>query len=128
MKTFEIDNIHDWSKQNLITVSKARKSYDILKCTKCGIEGKRLNVSTITFTENVPLNKIKNCDGKGIIPIKIRVIKCNAFGEIFINLVPNSEHTVVDAPHPYKNDQSGVWVQGIGEPVKLLKGEYEIIS
>ena len=59
---------------------------------------------------------------------KIKIIKCTAYGEIFANLIPNSTHDVIEAPNGYSNDTMGVWVQGVGEPVKVLSYEYEEIN
>lgn len=55
---------------------------------------------------------------------KIKVTKCTAYGKVFSNLLPDSEHEVVTPPQGYKNDHSGVWVMGVGEPVKLLTVEF----
>jgi hypothetical protein len=61
-------------------------------------------------------------------PKRIRIKYCTALGKVFENLTPGSEHNVINPPSPYKNDKRGVWVMGIGEPVKLLNGEYETIQ
>ena len=58
------------------------------------------------------------------IPLKIKVTRCTANGKAFSNLLPNSEHAVVTPPLGYRNDHTGVWVMGLGEPVKLLTGEF----
>ena len=57
---------------------------------------------------------------------RIKVIKCNAVGENFLNLTPGSEHETVPAPEKYGH-LSGVWVMGLNEPVRLLKGEYKVL-
>ena len=57
-----------------------------------------------------------------------RSTKCLAHGKQFANVViPGSEHDVVSPPDMYVNDRTGVWVMGIGEKVKILRGEYEPI-
>lgn len=35
---------HTWRKQNLITLSRGDLSYDLVKCERCGITGKRYGV------------------------------------------------------------------------------------
>lgn len=59
---------------------------------------------------------------------KIKITKCNAVGKIFSNLTPNSIHEITTAPKGYKSDKKGVWVMGIGEKVKVLNSEFELIS
>lgn len=59
---------------------------------------------------------------------KIRITECHAVGSPFANLLPGTEHDVIKPPHPKKNDERGVWVMGVGEPVKVLRHEFEIIE
>jgi hypothetical protein len=59
---------------------------------------------------------------------RIRIKYCTAFGEAFGNLTHGSEHDVIKPPAHYKNDKKGVWVMGVGEPVKVLNGEYETLQ
>lgn len=59
--------------------------------------------------------------------MKIKITFCNAQGGQFANLTPGSEHEVIDPPKGHKNDNRGVWVMGVGEPVKVLKREYEVL-
>ena len=54
---------------------------------------------------------------------QIKVTECRAYGPQFANLTPGSVHDVIPAPPGYENS-GGVWVEGVGEPVKLLDGEY----
>ncbi len=65
---------------------------------------------------------------KFVCPKKVKVTQCTAFGKIFDNLTPDSEHDVVKPIPGYKNDETGVWVQGVGEPVKLITGEFKVIE
>jgi hypothetical protein len=59
-------------------------------------------------------------------PQRIRIIQCRAMGYKFSNLTPGSEHDTVRPPKPYVSMTDGVWIQGVGEPVKVLLNEYEI--
>ena len=63
-----------------------------------------------------------------LIDKKIKVIHCEAFGKVFDNLIPNSEHIIIEPPFGYKNDKFGIWVMGVGEPVRLLSHEYKIMT
>lgn len=119
---------HKWRKKNLMTIFKGRKHFDILRCEVCGIEGKTNSIATISIKETYNRNKVYNCTGKHEIAKKIKIIKCTAYGETFANLIPNSTHDVIEAPNGYSNDTMGVWVQGVGEPVKVLSYEYEEIN
>lgn len=124
-------NIHDWEKQNLITLGTGRKSHDKYKCKKCGITAKSINLAQVSIPGQFK-NKAWNCSnsaeskkaGK-----KVRVIHCNANGRQFENLTPNSEHYIVDTPQQYVSKKlNGVWVMGVGEPVRLIPGEYTLID
>ena len=57
---------------------------------------------------------------------RIKITKCDAFGKAFENLTPGSEHDVISPPETHKND-TGTWVMGVGEPVKVLPSEFKII-
>jgi hypothetical protein len=130
----EIDTFpHDFQKKNLVTISDRTGHYDLLKCSKCGIEGKRFGLGQmLTLTKDYSENIIKNCDGtdQEIITFygrKIQITKCYAQGKQFENLTSCSFHWVIPAPSPYKDDLKGVWVMGISEPVKVLNNEYVLI-
>jgi hypothetical protein len=96
-----------------------------MKCSKCGIEGKRHTFNTITLKASYSLEKINNCNGVHDIPQKIQITLCTAHGEKFSNLTPDSTHLVVTPPTGQRNDSSGVWVMGVGEPVKVLYNEFK---
>ena len=56
---------------------------------------------------------------------KIKITYCQAFGKQFENLTPDSIHDVIETPDRHKNSEmKGVWVMGVGEPVKVLNEEY----
>ena len=58
---------------------------------------------------------------------RIKIILCTAVGKQFANLIPNSEHNIIDAPIGHDNEK-GVWVMGAGNPVKVLHSEYTRIK
>ena len=120
---------HEWRKQNLVTITKGRKHFDILKCKNCGITGETTSLSTIAlkgsyseltvFYCNVPDNKNASK--------RIKITRCYAIGDRFENLTPDSEHDVIEAPEGEHN-KGGVWVAGTTEPVKVLNDEFNYID
>jgi len=124
---------HDFQKKNLVTISDRTGHYDLYKCSKCGIEGKRFGFGDmLILTKDYSEKIIKNCNGKTTeIPTlygrKIQITRCWGNGKIFENLIPESFHRVVPAPAPFKDDLKGVWVMGVGEPVKILNQEFTLI-
>ena len=122
---------HVWDKTNLVTIVKGRKSYDTVVCKGCGIKGKRYNMQEIAVDGRVKASTLTSCPNPLSTyeaPKKIKITNCSAFGRQFVNLVSGSEHEVITPPKGYQNDHTGVWVMGVGEPVKVLKKEFEIIS
>ena len=120
---------HSWEKQNLVTVSGKRGGYDVLKCKNCGIEGKTSSLSTIRLKGSYSEAKVYNCPNAPKSTVKkIQITNCTATGKVFANLTPGSIHDVVETPEEYKNSKmAGVWVMGVGEPVKVLPQEFNII-
>lgn len=123
MKTVNIqEGGHTWEKQNIVTLFKAGVPYDLYKCTKCGLIGKSVQLGLITIREN-DFKRAVRC--KGIIAHKsLKVIHCNAVGEEFEGLVPESIHDIVEPPAG-ENNKRGEWVMGATEPVLLLFEEFE---
>lgn len=115
---------HDFKKQNLVTERDSRGLHDRYKCKHCGLEGKSRSLGNVSVRRN------KKCSYVPPVPVikKIEVIECRAVGKHFSNLKPKSQHKTVKAPPPYKDDDTGVWVMGVGEPVKLLNYEFKIIQ
>lgn len=118
---------HDWEKQNLMTIAGKNKNHDILKCRKCGIKGRTSSLVSISLKGSYKEEKVMNCTGETPIPLKIKIRKCAGFGDYFDNLTPDSEHDVIVAPAGYSNSVNGVWVMGVGQPVMVLREEYEPI-
>lgn len=116
---------HDFEKTNLVTL---RGGYDNLKCKLCGLKARRQRLDgTALVSSSYSHSKANNCPNqKPVESSRVRVIRCGAFGKIFSNLTPGSEHNVVPTP---KGERAGggVWVMGVGEPVKLINGEFEEI-
>jgi hypothetical protein len=127
-KEIPINGPHEFEKENLLTLEDSNGSYDKVKCSKCGLEGKRRSISTVEVDGRKSGDQIKNCDG--VIPEKIKVTSDYpaTAGDQFRNLKKGTKHNVVDPPEGYKNDGSGVWVMGEGEPVKILSHEFRPIE
>lgn len=58
---------------------------------------------------------------------QIEIINCVAVGPQFANLIPRSRHDIINPPEGYDNN-GGVWVMGVGEPVKVLFREFKYIN
>lgn len=58
---------------------------------------------------------------------KVKVTQCTAFGDVFANLKPGSIHDIIKPPKN-ENRKLGEWVMGVGEPVLLLKGEFNYVD
>lgn len=117
---------HTWEKQNLVTIATKNNSHDILKCKYCGIQGKTTSLSTIRLKGSYSHDKVYNCPNNKKAS-KIQITQCGAVGEYFANLIPGSIHEVIAPPEDYKNDK-GTWVMGVGEPVKVLPNEFNIVE
>lgn len=120
---------HLWVKQNLVTIVKARKNYDIMKCAACGIEGKTVGLTDIKLKDSYGA-KITQCPkwNETQLPKVIRITRCTAMGPLFANLQPGTQHDVISPPEGYQNKPDRVWVMGAGEPVAVLVGEFQTIQ
>lgn len=116
---------HNFVKENLATKSDRKSTYDEMICTDCGIKGKRRGFQFVEVDGRYSQQKAENCIGKVKPSKQIKITQCNASGPQFKNLKPGSVHKTVNPPEGYSHDKKGVWVMGIGEPVKVLKGEFE---
>lgn len=113
---------HSFEKKNLVTQFDGIGQYDLYTCTRCGLTGKSRDLVNITFRGS-NRDRALNCP-KAMKPTRIKITRCKAFGKVFGNLQPGSIHAVV-APPP---GAGGVWVMGVGEPVKVLPDEYETVE
>jgi hypothetical protein len=123
MKITRSTTTHEFEKQNLVTLTDRTGMYDLYKCAFCGLTGKAYTLTEITVNDRVK-SATENCPKAKKVK-KIRITNCRAAGQVFANLTPGSVHDVVDAPKGQPNNLAGVWVMGVGEPVKVLVGEYE---
>lgn len=120
---------HKWEKQNNVTLRKGRTHYDIMKCVGCGIEGRTNSIATIALKSSYSEENIYKCKAvrsEGL-PLEIEITICRAVGPAFKNLIPGSKHLVITPPVNEKNDRFGVWVNGVGEPVKVLYEEFKVV-
>lgn len=117
---------HTWEKQNLVTITSKGKMYDKMICKNCGMKGIRYGFTSVEVSEKYKFENVNRCPKAEhvSVPKMVRVIKCTAFGKQFSNILPDTIHDVVNPPQGYKNDHTGIWVMGVGEPVKLVTGEF----
>ena len=118
---------HTWEKQNLVTITSGKKPYDIFRC-KCGARGKSYELGMINIDGRTGRKKAKLCPIKSQRSPKgrVRITVCTAVGPAFSNLTPGSVHELIEPPND-RSDRSEYWVMGIGEPVRILPGEFEAI-
>lgn len=116
---------HKWEKINLVTKKDRKGLYDHYKCKYCGIEGKSYAIGTIEVPDRYR-------DKQALCPnapkhTKLKVLRCNAAGNVFANLIPGSVHEIIEPPL-LGNRERGEWVMGVGEPVLLLYEEFAYID
>ena len=59
---------------------------------------------------------------------EIEIIKCEADGIMFKNLIPESKHIITEPQYGYKNNNEGVWVLGkLGNPVRVFTHEFKYV-
>lgn len=115
---------HKLEKQNLIIKKSKLGLYDEYKCIKCGLRGKRYSLGASLMVDGrFSAAKVGNCPNAEK-PQTIKITYCPAHGKVFENLIPESIHEVVSPPEG-QNNKNGVWVMGVGEPVKVLFGEFD---
>lgn len=117
---------HTWEKTNLVTIQgKGGKGYDTYRCIYCGLTAKMYSFGELCV-EDRSHKKLSRCISVNKIS-KIRITCCRANGIQFENLIPGSIHDIIAPPTGFDNSR-GVWVMGVGEPVKVLFGEFEYVK
>lgn len=116
---------HRFAKTNLVTISGPKGMYDEYKCELCGMKGRSYKFGTIQISASYR-GHIFKCIGMK--PTRrIRITRCNGFGDEFKYLTPGSIHNVVEPPSG-SNEARGLWVNGVTEPVLVLFNEFEFID
>lgn len=120
---------HEFEKKNLVTIAGKKGGYDLKVCKNCGIKGKQYALESIQIAQSYNIEKAFTCPKAPKIdkPKQIKITHCTAVGRCFANLTPNSVHDTIPTPKGEKEDNKGVWVMGIGEPVKVLNNEFTTI-
>ena len=119
-------SLHDWEKQNLVTISKGKKPYDEMVCRQCGMKGKRYNFTEVEVSGTYKEANAKRGPQAPALPAmgKIQITRKGFGGGAFANLLEGSIHAVITPPEGYYNDATGKWVMGVGEPVRVLPREF----
>ena len=123
--------LHSWGKVNLVTQKDKFGFYDEYICENCGIKGRSYDTMlSIMVNDKIPDEVLHGCKKQPdtYLGKKIKITECTASGKVFSNFTPESVHTVVEPPEGYFNGDRGVFVMGIGEPVKLLFWEFNFIK
>ncbi len=115
---------HSWEKTNLVT-KEGKELYDTYQCRHCGLKAKMVSFGILQISER-SRKKFERCS-TAVKATQIRIIQCDAVGSQFANLTPGSLHSIINPPQGYDN-KGGVWVMGVGEPVKVLFREFEYIN
>lgn len=130
MKKLQITHpLHKFAKTNFVTQWDKIGLYDEWICENCGIKGKKYSLAnTLFFPENTPDSLLKNCSGSSefkdnYVGKSVVISTFTGEGSAFANITPDSVHQIVIPPQGYFNGDNGVWVMGIGEPVKILNRE-----
>jgi hypothetical protein len=129
-----LPSIHSFVKQNTTQKNDGNDGpYDVYKCSKCGIEGKKFEHEyCITLINEYPEDKIKFCNYPGrpdpFIGKKIKITKCWAMGANYNKCFPDSIHEIIEPPFGMGDYSMGVWVQGTMEPIKVFFDEFVLIT
>ena len=64
VKVIDADSIkdHDWSKQNLYTLTSPQGAFDKVKCSRCGIVARRYGLARIVRQTPYRAKKFERCD------------------------------------------------------------------
>lgn len=117
------DGGHSWEKTNLVT-KEGKQLYDTYQCRHCGLKARMVSFGFLQISER-SRKKFERCPAVKK-ATQIRITACDAVGSQFENLTPGSVHNIIDAPEGF-SDKGGVWVMGVGEPVKVLFREFEYV-
>lgn len=127
MKSIRLDDQgnHNFEKTSLVT---ERGGFDYYKCTHCGQVGKRYLLNgTLSFDKDVT-----ECTHKPAIkPFEKRKVRITRFTSPGMGINDGAEMDTVECPEQEKyRFGNEVWVMSEkrGEPVRLLKYEYEFIQ
>ena len=115
---------HRFSKTNLTTIYRQGKIFDEYVCDGCGMYGKSFKLGMINI-KGYTDNEINECSGMTKTK-RLKIIQCTAQGRQFQNLTSGSVHDIIEVPKG-ENNENGVWVMGIDEPVKVLFHEFQFI-
>jgi hypothetical protein len=125
--------IHNWVYMTKLTSSDHSGTYNKMKCTKCGLIGRREGAPghEILVSDTFSENRIKNCVrdnfmdkyiGKQIqIHSKMPNTKSYSVAIIY------SVHTVIPPPAGFVNGEGGRWIMG-GEGVPIIIRPDECLS
>ena len=129
---YKIDrNRHDFEKVNLTTLPSRKGGYDILACKDCGLKGKSYQIGIVEIDGRIKPDKVEFCHKRTVIQRKKAQVKMISKNILQFGFIVGEIYTSCDCPDEYKGKfDSEIWVysEEAGEPVRILSGEYEIVS
>ena len=119
--------IHDWTRLD----GPDKYGVDRYQCKRCKMIGYRVGFSSIIRVDQ-PTDDylINNCTIPDQMKYRqhetqLRIFHCaKADQPAYANITPQSVHHIIDPPEGERNWDNGVWVMGVGKPVKLLYREF----
>lgn len=131
-----VSTTHKFEKQNLVTlIDRYGFAFDRYQCKYCGLTGRRRGFSAFLemkegglseFCPKAPPDVSDKYTSKQVIIVSKPFVNNPAFNNILVG----SHHRIIEPPKDEipRNGLIGVWVMGVGEPVRLLPGEFEMID
>ncbi|MDR1199926.1 MAG: hypothetical protein LBK94_13115 [Prevotellaceae bacterium] len=108
---------HDFVKQNLTTIKRGKRLYDKYKCTSCGLEGIRYDLSNC-----IHVKRNKKCLAK-----KTKIKITSKYVLVNFGFDGDKKYDIVPCPKEYEDKyKKSVWVYSNErrEPVRLLPDEF----
>jgi hypothetical protein len=131
---------HKFKKTKTIEIKTKGSSYSLYVCSNCGLTGKMPGlmskqhgladyIQTEDMRATAKCSKLKLEVVHTTRPKLIQITILDGYSKSFANLKPKTFHKVIECPNEYKSKyENDVWVQGIGEAVRLLTSEYKVIG
>jgi hypothetical protein len=132
MKHIFLPSMHNFVLQSEKPKRSPNGNFNTYRCSNCGIEGKQYTdeKAVIIVSKNYPAKMISNCpiEPKEFVGLKIKITEVWSLGSQWNNIKKDTIHMIVPSPQGKINGDRGVWVKGVGEPVKIFFDEFEFVE